>query len=163
MPPWLRLPAVRPLCLRPRERERQAGRGRVFVSIALATATEAFLVYTYKCIKKHTSLFQIISKSLLASYLYIVWERICPNKLRRSWRVGCLRLPPGLSKERRDRKIKFFKINKMMRRFVRPCRHKIFNKTVAGSTTVPEAGRGLNSSNYSNLFLKKLTTKVKKE
>ena len=47
----------------------------------------------------------------------------------------------------------------MMRRFVRPCRHKIFNKTVAGSTTVPEAGRGLNSSNYSNLFLKKLNNK----
>ena len=46
-----------------------------------------------------------------------------------------------------------------MRRFVRPCRHKIFNKTVAGSTTVPEAGRGLNSSNYSNLFLKKLNNK----
>ena len=50
----------------------------------------------------------------------------------------------------------------MMRRFVRPCRHKIFNKTVAGSTTVRpegEAGRGLNSSNYSNLFLKKLNNK----
>ena len=47
----------------------------------------------------------------------------------------------------------------MMRRFVRPCRHKNFNKTVAGSTTVPEAGRGLNSSNYSNLFLKKLNNK----
>ena len=47
----------------------------------------------------------------------------------------------------------------MMRRFVRPCRHKYFNKTVAGSTTVPEAGRGLNSSNYSNLFLKKLNNK----
>ena len=56
----------------------------------------------------------------------------------------------------------------MMRRFVRPCRHKIFNKTVAGSTTVRPlrererqgaGGRGLNSSNYSNLFLKKLNNK----
>ena len=29
----------------------------------------------------------------------------------------------------------------------------------AEHTTVPEAGRGLNSSNYSNLFLKKLNNK----